>query len=301
MKILISGSTGLVGTALLPFLATQGHEVVPLLRHPEKAKPQAILWDPENEMIDDGEALEGFDVFINLSGENLATGRWTDVKKQHILDSRVKSTRLLAETISQLKRPPKFLLNASAVGYYGNRGDEICKEDTSNGSGFLANVCRQWEEAAGPASQRGVRVVFLRTGVILTPKGGALAKMLPLFKIGLGGVIGSGDQFMSWITLNDLLALILFAINREDLHGPINAVSPNPVKNVTFTKTLGKVLNRPTIFPVPAFALRILLGEMADEMLLSSTRAIPSKAEKDGFQFQHAALEEALRYLLKNP
>jgi uncharacterized protein len=291
-KVLVSGASGFIGQKLVETLEASGYEVMTLVRDPQKVSSRAIFWNPDKELVD-VTSLEGFDAVVNLAGENIGSGRWTEEKKKKILESRLRSTRTLVSAFMRLRLPPKVFISGSAIGYYGNRGEEICMETTSAGTGFLANVCRQWEEAAKPAEERGIRTVLLRTGVVLSREGGALAKMLIPFKLGLGGVLGSGEQYMSWIALEDIVGLILFILQKDSISGPINAVAPNPVTNKEFTQALGKALNRPTILPVPAFLLRLILGqEMADEMLLVSTRAIPEKALSAGYVFKHAKLEQ---------
>ena len=288
MKIAITGSTGLVGSALVPLLTAGGHQVLPLRRPGH--------WDPERGTIDKT-VLEGVDAVINLAGENIAAGRWTNAQKAKIRDSRVKGTKLISETIAKLERRPQVMVSASATGYYGDRGSEVLREDSPPGTGFLPDVCRQWEAATDPAARAGIRVVHVRTGLVLSGKGGALGKMLLPFKMGVGGVIGSGKQYWSWISLDDLCAAIAHSLE-ADLHGPVNAVSPAPVTNYEFTKALGRVLSRPTIFPLPGFAARIALGEMAGELLLASARVEPARLQASRFTFKHRELEPALRYLL---
>lgn len=296
-KVLITGSHGLVGSALIPFLAASGHEMTQLVRYKFGPDPKKIFWDPPIGKLD-VPALEGFDAVIHLGGENIAGGRWTARRKQKIRDSRVLGTSLLCERLAQTSAPPKVLLCASAVGFYGDRGDEILDENSPSGQGFLAEVCRAWEEAAQPARAKGIRVVNLRLGVVLSPAGGALAKMLLPFRMGLGGKIGTGQQWMSWIALDDLLGSIRHALEQESLAGPVNAVTPEPVTNAELTRTLGKVLGRPTVLPLPAFMARVLLGEMAQELLLASTRVRPGKLEQTGFRFLYPHLDSALRHLL---
>ena len=298
MKVLVTGSTGLVGSALLPFLKSKGHEVFRLVRSQAKAGPAEIYWNPE-QGIDDTSRLEGMDAVIHLAGENISEGRWTEEKKARIRDSRVRGTRVLSETLARLAAPPRALLSASAVGYYGDRGDEIVSEESPPGSDFLAQVCRDWEAAAEPAARKGIRVVYLRFGVIFTPKGGALSKILAPFQFGVGGRLGSGKQYMSWITLDDVIGVIDYALKVETMRGPVNVVAPNPVTNYEFTKTLGRVLSRPTLFPVPSFAIRLAFGEMGNAALLSSTRAVPARLQESGYVFQHPELESALRQMLK--
>jgi len=280
MKIVLTGTGGLVGSALTSSLAAGGHSITRL----SHSQP----W-PE---------LVGHDAVVHLAGENIATGRWTPEKKARIRDSRVQVTRRLCETVTKLASPPRVFICASAVGYYGNRDDEVLREDSASGTGFLAEVCRDWEAATKPAADAGVRVVNLRFGVILNATGGALAKMLTPFKLGVGGVIGDGRQWMSWITLDDAAGVIGYALADETLRGPANVVAPQPVTNREFTETLGRVLRRPTMFPVPAFVLRLALGEMADALLLSSQRVEPAKLFASGYQFRFPKLEGALRHLL---
>ena len=296
MKILITGSHGLIGSALIPFLTTGGHEVLRLVRNPNPATHE-IQWNPQAGVIDD-EQLEGLDAVVHLAGENIASKRWNTAQKKRIRESRVHGTRLLSESLARLNDPPKVLVCASAVGYFGDRGDEELDEESEQGTGFLADVCRDWEAAADPAREKGIRVVNLRFGVILSSAGGALAKMLLPFKLGLGGVVGSGKQYWSWIALDDVLGAILHAMSHDDLHGPVNCVSPNPVTNREFTKTLGRVLKRPTLFPLPPFAARLVLGEMANELLLASTRVVPKQLQASGYQFRFEDLESALRNTL---
>lgn len=298
MKILVTGSTGLVGSALLPFLRSQGHEVFRLVRSQAKVGPAEIYWNPE-QGIEDTSRLEGLDAVVHLAGENISEGRWTEEKKKRIRDSRVQGTRSLSDALARLERPPRTLVSASAIGYYGSRGDEMMREESAPGSDFLAEVCREWEAATEPAAQKDMRVVMLRFGVILTPKGGALSKMLAPFQFGVGGRLGSGRQYMSWITLDDVVGIINHALNDETLQGPVNVVAPNAVTNYEFTKTLGRVLSRPTIFPVPAFAIRLAFGEMGDAALLASTRVEPARLKESGYAFQHPELEGALRSMLK--
>ena len=295
----MTGSSGLVGNALRSFLTTGGHEVVRLVRRERGRTPasDSRVWDPLFDVIDLSH-FDGVDAVVHLAGENIASGRWTSARKARIRESRVRGTRLLSESLATLGVKPKVLLSASAVGFYGDRGAETLDEASSQGSGFLASVCRDWERATEPAERAGIRVVHLRIGIVLTPKGGALRRMLPPFRLGLGGRIGSGDQFMSWITLDEIAAVVLHALATEALDGPVNAVSPSPVMNRELTSTLGRVLKRPALLPVPAFAMRAALGEMANELLLSSARVAPKKLLESGFRFRHPDLEGALRHLL---
>ena len=296
MNILVTGSRGLIGRALVPFLTAGGYGVIRLVRSKARSDAGDVVWDPAAGMIDRA-ALAGLEAVVHLAGESIF-GRWTARKKARIRDSRVHATRLLSESLAQLSRPPRVFVCASAVGFYGDRGSEILREESASGSSFLAEVCREWEAATHAAANAGIRVVNLRTGIVLAAAGGALATMLLPFRLGLGGRIGSGRQFMSWITLDDLLEVILHALRTEALRGPVNAVAPNPVTNLEFTRTLGRVLLRPTLFPVPAFAARLVLGEMADELLLASACVEPAQLLATGFRFRFPELEGALRHLL---
>ena len=299
MKVLVSGASGLVGSALVPALEAEGHEVWRLVRR--SAGAREISWDPEAGQLDVGAlAAAGVDVVINLAGESVGTGKWDAEKKRRIRESRVKGTRLLAEALAGLEKPPATFLAASAIGYYGNRGDEVLTEYSRPGTGFLAEVCRQWEAAASPAAQVGIRVVNLRVGVVFAPEGGVLAQLLPPFRIGFGGPLGSGKQWFSWITIDDLIGAILHALRTPAVQGPVNLVAPGPVTNADLARTLGRVLSRSAFFPVPAFVLRLILGsEKADETALSSERIEPKRLEKTGYRFQHAELEPALRHVLR--
>ena len=300
MNILVSGSSGLIGSELVLFLTTKGHKVTSLKRSKagsrSKFREGEVYWNPDSSKVDVN-GLEGHDAVVHLAGENIA-GVWTKEKKDKIRKSRVDGTRLLSKSLSQVLKPPNVLVCASAIGIYGNRGDEILSEESGAGKGFLAEVCREWEAAAEPAVQKGIRVVHLRFGLVLSPKGGALKTMLVPFRMGVGGTIGSGKQYLSWVAIDDVAGIIVHAITNENIKGPVNVVSPNPVTNNEFTKTLGRVLGRPTLLPVPAFALRLLAGEMADEMLLASTRVHPGKLLSTGYEFRYPELEGALRHLL---
>ena len=298
MKILISGTSGLVGQELQAFLMKQGHEVVKLVRKAEDKSLNAFYWDPEHFVID-LKAFEGVDTVINLAGENIAGGRWSEQRKQSILQSRLSATETLVAAMFKLTKPPAIFLSASAIGIYGERGAAWCTEETLPGSGFLAEVCKKWEAAASLLSAKGIRLVLMRFGIVLSPKGGALAKMMTPFKLGLGGKFGTGDQYMSWITLDDLVSAIDHLLTHADLNGPVNFVTPNPVTNEQFTNTLGKVLNRPAIFNVPAFILKLVLGkEMAKEFLLSSTRVVPKRLNEAGFSFRYPDLEQAILHCI---
>lgn len=296
MKILISGSSGFIGSALVSFLTEKGAQVTRLIRTQPKSGEAAVLWNPEKGNIETTR-LKGLDAVVHLAGESII-GRWTAGKKARIKESRAKGTRLLSEALAKLDLKPKVLVCASAVGYYGDRGEETLEEGALPGSGFLAKVCQEWEKAAEPAKQAGIRVVNLRIGMVLSPSGGALKMMLPPFKMGLGGILGSGKQYTSWISLDDLLAAFQHAIATETLRGPVNAVAPNPVTNRDFTKTLGRVLKRPTLFPMPSPVVKLIFGEMGQEIFLASQRVIPSKLIDTGFPFHHLELESALRGLL---
>jgi len=298
MKILVSGSHGLVGTALIKSLIADGHEVVRLVRYKLEFGANEIEWHPNQDRID-AARLEGLDAVVHLAGESIASGRWTDEKKQAIRESRVKGTTLLSQTLAQLSRPPAVFICASAIGYYGNRGDEVLTETSSPGNEFLCSVCVEWEEATRPASEQGIRTVNPRFGIILDAHGGALAKMLTPFRMGIGGRVGDGKQWMSWIALEDVVNGLKFLLEDATARGPVNFVAPNPVTNAEFTSTLGRVLSRPTFFPIPAFGARLAFGEMADALLLSSQRVDPAVLEDKGFPFYWPTLEPALRYLLE--
>lgn len=296
MRIAISGATGLVGSELTKALQTAGSEVTRLVRKNPGATD--ILWDP-SETSFDAEPLGECQAVVHLAGENIATGRWTPDKKNRIRESRVHSTRLLAESLAKLKQKPPVFLCASAIGYYGDAGDALQTESSPAGDDFLAEVCAAWEAATAPARDAGMRVVNLRIGVVLSDQGGALAKMLTPFRLGLGGRVGSGKQYMSWIALPDLVGAIRHAIHNEAVSGPLNGVAPSPVTNSEFTRTLGKVLGRPTLFPMPAFMARLMFGEMAEALLLSSTRVSAEKLEKSGYRFEFPDLEAALRGVIE--
>jgi len=295
LKILVTGSTGLIGSALVPYLTTGGHAVTRLIRSGRRA--DAIVWEPATGTIDRA-ALEGFDAVIHLAGESVAGGRWTAEKKARIRSSRREDTRALVTALTNLAAPPKVLVVASAIGFYGDRGAELLREDRAPGTGFLAEVCQEWEAATAPAAAHGMRVVNLRLGVVLSAAGGALATMLTPFSLGLGGAVGDGSQYLSWIALDDVLDAALYACTTPTVAGPVNVVAPNPVPNREFTATLGRVLARPAVVSVPALAVRLLFGEMGDELLLASTRVEPARLTAAGFSFRYADLEPALRHLL---
>lgn len=299
MNVLVTGSTGLVGSALVSFLEASGSRVTRLVRSQPRPVPprrDEVFWDPDAGRLDSS-ALEGLDAVVHLAGENIA-GRWTARKKARIRESRINGTCLLAEALAGLARPPAVLVAASAIGYYGDRGETVLKEESSPGEGFLAGVCRDWEAAAKPAVQKGIRVVHLRIGLVLSRAGGALARMLPPFKLGFGGKIGSGKQYVSWIAIDDLVRAIGLVLAEKGLAGAVNAVAPNPVTNLEFTRTLGRVLHRPTIFPLPAFAARLAFGELGQELLLASQRVEPARLLASGYSFRFPGLEGALGHVL---
>lgn len=298
MKIIITGGTGLIGAELTQTLTREGHQLTSLVRSLKSASthgPTFVRWDIERGEIDDPSQLEAHDAVIHLAGESVAEGRWTAERKRRIRDSRVNGTRLLVDTLARLNAPPKIFLSASATGFYGSdRGDETLTEESAPGGDFLAEVCREWEAQAVRAEDFGARVVLLRTGIVLSPKGGALAKMLPVFKMGAGGKLGDGRQFMSWIAMADEIGAIRFALANETVGGAINLTAPHPVTNAEFTETLGQVLSRPAFLAVPPFALRVAFGEMA-ATVLGSLRVLPSRLEAAGYRFEFAQLKDALR------
>jgi len=296
MRVAITGASGLLGSALVPFLRNGGHEVVRLVRRPATAGDE-VRWDPAAGTID-AAALEGVHAAVNLSGENLAGGRWTEARKARLRASRLGPTRLLAETLARLKSKPTVLVSVSAIGYYGDRGDAWLTEADPPGGDFLGRLTADWEKAADPAAAAGIRVVHPRLGVVLSPAGGALGKMLLPFKAGLGGVLGPGTQYMSWIAIDDVLGAIHHLLDRDDLAGPVNVAAPEPVTNAAFTKALGRVLARPTVARVPAFALRLAFGEMAEATVLSSMRVRSDKLLASGCRLRFPALEGALRHVL---
>jgi len=296
MKIVVSGSTGLIGSALTKALFRRDHDVVPLLRRRPAPGEHAIAWDPERATVDRA-GLEGADAVIHLAGENVF-GRWSPAKKQRIYDSRVKGTRLLCDALAGLRRPPTTLLAASAIGYYGDRGDEPVTEESAPGEDFLAHVARDWEAATAAATRAGIRVINMRNGVVLTTTGGALAKMLPAFRLGLGGPVGSGHQYLSWIALDDMINAITHLLTKPDLVGPVNMTAPAPVSSNEFAKALGKVLGRPAVVTVPAFALRMAFGSEGAAMLQSGQRVLPARLLASGFSFSLQDVQHALRFLL---
>jgi uncharacterized protein len=298
-RLLVSGVSGPIGTALLPTLEASSAAIVRLARSGSAPLPKSIAtipWDPDQPISP--VVVSGFDAVIHLAGESIV-GRWTAEKKRKIRDSRVIGTRNLAQALAQAQHKPQVFICSSAIGYYGDRGDEVLKEESAPGTGFLPEVCRVWEGAARPASEAGIRTVHLRTGVVLSPKGGALAKMLPPFKLGLGGRIGNGRQWMSWIDVRDMVGAIHHILKTDLLHGPLNLVAPRPVTNAEFTKTLAAVLSRPAIFPVPAFVVKTLFGEMGETVLLGSQRVEPVQLTSSGYPFRFRELEASLAALLR--
>jgi uncharacterized protein len=294
-KILVTGSSGLIGSALLPSLKASGDQVVRLVHGAASGKGQ-IGWDPARPLTP--ESISGFDAVIHLAGESIV-GRWTEAKKRRILESRVQGTRHLAEALARAPQRPQLLVSASAIGYYGDRGEETLREDSTSGEGFLPEVCREWERAAEPAAGAGIRAVQMRFGLVLSPSGGALQKMLLPFRMGVGGNMGNGRQWWSWIDIDDLVGTVQHVIKTDTLRGPVNVVAPTPVRNSEFTKTLASVLSRPAIFPMPAFAVRLVFGQMGDELLLASQRVEPAKLLASGYIFQKPDLRKALEDILK--
>jgi uncharacterized protein (TIGR01777 family) len=294
-RILISGASGLIGTALIPHLESHGYEVTRLVRR--ESKSNELHWEPAHPIP--ASLVTGYDAVIHLSGESI-TGRWTATRKTRIRDSRVVSTRNLSEALAKTTDPPKTFLCASATGYYGSRGDEVLTEESSPGTGFLPEVCQEWESATAPAANAGIRTINLRTGLVLSKNGGPLKEMLLPFRLGLGGKIGSGRQWWSWIHIEDWLAAAHHVLQNDSVRGPVNMVSPNPVTNAEFTKTLAKILKRPAIFAIPAFAARLALGELSDEALLASARVEPMKLLQSGFQFKFLDLRSTLEDLLRH-
>jgi uncharacterized protein len=292
MRVFVTGSTGLIGSALVPRLEQLGHSATRIVRSAPRAGE--ISWDPMGGRLEPAD-LAGADAVVHLAGEGVGERRWTDEQKARIRDSRVRGTDLLARTLAQLERKPAVLVSGSAIGYYGDRGDETLNEESAGGDGFLADVVRDWEAATAPAEEAGIRVVHLRSGIVLSRRGGALGRMLTPFRLGVGGRLGSGRQYMSWITLDDEVAAIVHALTTDAVRGAMNATAPNPVTNAEFSKVLGRVLRRPSVVPVPRFALSLVLGsELAGE-LLGSQRVLPAKLTATGFEFRHPDLEPALR------
>ena len=298
MKILVSGASGLLGSALTQHLSQAGHTVLHLVRHKQDDARDQVLYDIAAGTIE-MELLEGLDAIVHLGGASIAKHRWSQEVKDNIRFSRVRSTELLVNALSELSAPPKTFLCASAIGYYGSRGDAELTEEATPGEGFLAEVCQDWEAAAQPAREHGVRVVNMRMGMVLSRRDGALARMLLPFRLGLGGVIGNGLQYMSWIDIDDLVRAIEFLLADPTLQGPVNLVAPSPVTNRTFTKILGRALHRPTLLPLPAFMVKLIFGQMGESLLLDSARVLPKKLEGAGFRFDYATLEDALRHQIR--
>jgi len=298
MKLLVSGSHGLVGKALTRSLTRDGHEVIYLVRGDRVYGKPEIEWHPNKGLLDPAQ-IEGFDAVVHLAGESIASGRWTDEKKRRIRESRVLGTTLLSKALAGLSRPPARFISASAIGYYGSRGDEVLTEESGAGSDFLSSVCVEWEKANKPAAEKGIITYLTRFGIILDKEGGALEKMLTPFRLGIGGKIGDGKQWMSWIALEDVVSALTFLLEAATGSGPVNIVAPNPVTNAEFTETLGKVLSRPTFLSMPAFAARLAFGEMADGLLLSSAKVEPRKLKEEAFKYRFPTVEAALAAVLK--
>ena len=297
MKVLITGASGLIGTALQPRLRAEGHD--PLLTSRSEPRDESwIQWDPENGFADPSK-LEGIDAVVHLAGETVSGLRWTDEKKKAIRNSRVVGTRSVVDAISELETRPRVLVSASAIGFYGDRGDEVLTETSKSGKTFLAEVSREWEAESRRAEDSGVRTVLLRTGIVLSKDGGALGTMLMPFKLGLGGVVGDGKQWMSWVSLDDHVDVIVFALENDNVRGAVNSVSPDPVTNEEFTKVMGEVLYRPTFIPVPEFAVHMMFGEMGEALLLDSTRVIPKRLADLGYKFKFPDLKKAIENAVK--
>jgi len=299
MRVLVSGASGLIGSALCEAFRQRGDDVAKLVRKEWSSSGNEILWDPAAPYLERGK-IEGFDAAIHLSGENVGSGRWTERKKGEIIESRIRTTRLLARTFLELESPPKSWVVASATGFYGNCGDRRLDEDEACGETFLAEVCRQWEDASHPARDKGIRVINTRFGLVMGGRKSPFTRMLLPFKLGLGGPVGPGTQYLSWITLHDAVRALLHVLATPSFEGPVNVVSPNPVRNKEFVSSLGRALNRPAVLPLPAFAARLLLGEMADDLLLASQRVIPRKLLESGFTFEYPELEQAIRHVLES-
>ncbi len=297
LTVAITGASGLIGQSLMHFLTTGGHRVIRLVRNSQEVGEDAVFWNPATGEID-AQALKGADAVVHLAGTPIAPGRWTDDRKKSILGSRIRGTELIAKALAEVSGGPRLLVSASAVGFYGDRGKARLEEDAASGKGFLAEVCRAWEGATAAAERAGVRVVHMRTGVVLSPAGGALGQMLLPFKMGVGGRIGSGRQYMSWIDLDDLVGLFQHALYDESLRGPVNATAPHPVTNATFSAALGRALGRPTFIPVPALAVKAAFGQLGTEALLWGQRVVPAKALESGFEFFYEGVEESLRFQL---
>ena len=300
MKILISGASGLLGTHLIPTLEAKGHEIHTLVRKTPRDASE-IRWDAKNDFADAEQAkLENFDAVIHLAGDNIGSENWSPEKKRKIRESRTVGTRVLVEALGKTDNPPKIFISASGTGFYGDRGEEDLTEESPKGAGFLPDVCDEWEREARRAADFGARVVLLRTGVVLTKEGGALEKMLTPFKFGVGGTVGSGKQYMSWISLDDTVAIYQFALENEQVSDAVNTTAPHPVTNAEFTETLGRVLHRPTVLPIPEFAIKLLFGEMGERLLLEGNKVLPKKLQDLGFEFKYPVLEDALKHAVIN-
>ena len=297
MKVAISGASGLLGSEFSEYLLKKGHKVIRLVRRKPSSKDE-IHWNPISGIIDE-EKLENMNAIVNFSGENIGLGRWTNKQKKILIDSRIISTRLLADTISQLKSPPQTFLSSSAVGYYGDSGSTLLNEGAESGKGFLSELCVKWEKATESAMKAGIRVVQMRSGVVLSSKGGALKKMLPAFYMGVGGKLGSGKQYLSWILIDDFVRAAYHLLVSDNIQAPVNVTSPEVVTNYEFTKLLGKAIGRPTILPVPGFILKLLFGQVAEEILLSSTFAVPQILIGSGFKFKYPRLEDAFSFIFE--
>lgn len=296
MKILITGASGLIGTALQRSFEEKGHDML-LASRSEPKDEQHVQWEPDTGFADDDlPRLEGFDAVVHLAGENVSGLRWTEEKKKAIRDSRVFGTRTMIEAFAKLKKKPKVFVSASAIGFYGDSGDDEMTETSSAGDTFLAEVSKEWEAESRRAEDMGIRTVLLRNGIVLSKDGGALAAMMTPFKLGVGGVVGSGKQWMSWVSLDDVIGVVNYALENENLRGAVNVASPNPVTNEEFTKTLGSVLYRPTFLPLPEFAVHMVFGEMGDALLLDSTRVVPKRLQDAGFEFKFTDLKTALEH-----
>jgi uncharacterized protein len=295
LRVLVSGASGPIGAALLPSLKASGYAVTRLVRTSATDKDQ-ITWEPSRPLSPD--LVSGFDAVIHLAGESIV-GRWTEAKKRRILDSRTQGTAHLAEAAAKAARRPSVFISASAVGYYGNRGDEILREDSPSGQGFAAEICRQWEAATQPAAGAGIRSAQMRLGVVMSADGGGLQKILVPFRLGLGGRLGDGRQWSSWVSVDDVVGAIHHVLKSNSLQGPVNTVAPNPVTNSEFTSILASVLHRPALFPMPAFAVHLVFGEMGDELFLASERVAPAKLTASGYEFRHPELRKALEEILK--
>jgi uncharacterized protein len=297
-KMLLSGASGMLGKALAMELSRQGATILKLVRRDPKTQDE-IHWDPMQSKIADEGRLESLTAAFHLSGANVSSRRWTAKYKREMTESRVNTTRFLAETLARQKQPPNVLITASAVGFYGNRGNEILDENSAAGHGYFPDLCAAWEAAAQPTVDAGIRVVHLRFGVVIGPDGGALARLAPMFRLGIGGKLGNGQQWMSWVSETDAINAALFALDHDQISGSYNTVAPNPVTNSEFTRDLAKAVHRPAILPAPAFALKLVFGEMAEEALLASTRAIPTRLLQAEFRFTHPTLPEALAVALR--